>query len=124
HASVADLRDLVVGRVAVLLGHELFVVEQARGVVQDLADGDAFSVRWEFRKDFGQGFIVAQLAVVHEQHDGHGSELLGKRGKSEVGVLVNFAFRSQVGHAIAAFKNNLPIADDFDGGTGSGGKNR
>jgi len=31
-----------VGGVAVLLGHEVFVVEEARRVIQDFADGDGF----------------------------------------------------------------------------------
>ena len=91
HAGVADLGNLIVGRVAVLLRHEVFVVEEARGVIQDLADGDGFSVRREFGEDFGQTFVVAQLAVVHQQHDGHRSELLGQRGEAEVGVLVDLA---------------------------------
>ena len=54
HAGVVNLGNLIVGRVAVLLGHEVFVVEQTGSVVQEMANGDGLSVGGELGEDLGE----------------------------------------------------------------------
>jgi hypothetical protein len=59
-----------------------------------------------------------QLAIVHQQHGRHGSELLGARGKTEVSVRVDFPKRTQIGYAITTLKDYTPIFEDNHGCAG------
>src|ERR1700738_4134087 len=91
------------------LVHQRFVILQASGVIQQVANGDGFSVGGEIREDVGQGLVVAKLTVVDEQHDGHGGELFGAGSETEVGVGVDFWGAAQVADAVAAFEKFFAV---------------
>src|SRR2546427_8612970 len=64
--------------------HQLLVVWQAGSVIQQVSNGNGFSVARKSGKDFVEGFALRQLTVVREQHDGHRSELLGEGSEPEI----------------------------------------
>ncbi len=59
-------------------------------MVQEIADSDGFAVGGEIGENVGEFVFVAELAVVHEQHDGHGGELLGAGGQAEICFRIDF----------------------------------
>jgi len=77
-AGVEDLGDFFLGRVGVLGGEEVFVVGKSGGVGEEMADGDVFSVGGEVGEDVGEMVVVVELAVVHQEFDAGGGELLGE----------------------------------------------
>lgn len=81
-------------------------------MIEEIADGDGFSVGGEFRENFGEGLVVAKFAVVDEEHDGHGGELFGAGGQAEVGVGVDFCGGVEVAEAVAAFEKFLAVFQD------------
>src|SRR4029077_5913221 len=113
-----NLGNLIVGRVAVLLGHQVFVVEQTGSVVQEMANSDGLSVGGELGKDLGERLVVAEFTVMDEEHDSHGGELLGNGRDAEICVFVNFVERAEVSYAIAALEDRAVIFDDNDSRTG------
>ena len=71
-----------------------------------------------FRKvgeNVGEPVFVAQLAIVHQQHDRHGGELLGARCQAEIGVRVDLAPGTQIGYAIATLEHDYSVLDDEHG---------
>ena len=52
---------------------------------------------------------------MHQEHDGHGGELLGERRETEIRDGVDLRQRSQVPNAVAALKDRSPILADEDG---------
>ena len=75
-----------------------------------------------FRKvgeDIGEPVFVAQLAIVHQQHDRHRGELLGARRQAEIGVLVNFPPGTQISYAITALEHDASVLDDEHGAAGA-----
>jgi len=96
---IGDLRILSSGS-RILLRHDVFIIDQARGVIQQLADGDCVSVSREVRKDVREMVLVAQLAIVNQQHDRHA-----------VNCLLTEARRKFVsGRSSARFAGRLRIA--------------
>ena len=59
-------------------------------MIQEIADGDGFTVGGEIREDVGEGLVVAEFSVMDEKHDGHGGKLFGAGGQAEIGVGVDF----------------------------------
>ncbi len=98
-------------------GHQIFVIRQARSVVQEIADGDGLAVGGKIGEDVGEFVVVAQLAVVDEQHDGHSGELLGAGSQAEIGLRVDFGEGVEFARAIAAFEYGAAIFADEDGET-------
>jgi len=47
-------------------------------VGEQVSHGDRAAVLRKIGEDFAQRFVVAQLAVIHQQHRRHGGELLGE----------------------------------------------
>ncbi len=113
HPGIGDLRDFVVGDPRILLRHDVFIIDQARGVIQQLADGDCVSVSREVRKDVREMVLVAQLAIVNQQHDRHGGELLANRSQAKVRFRTDLLQGSQVGYAIA-FSEYRPAFLDYE----------
>ena len=101
------------------LFHQVFIVQQARGVIQKISDGDRLPIVRKIREDIGKPVFVAQLAVMHQQHDRHGSELLGAGGEAKVGVSVDLGERTQVGHAVPTLKFDLAVLENKHRCTGS-----
>jgi hypothetical protein len=89
--------------------HECFVIGQTGGVVQQISNGDGFPVGWEIRENFGERFIVAQLAVMNQQHDSHGGKLLGERGQAKIRSRIDFFGRTQFLQAITFAKENVSV---------------
>ncbi len=87
-------------------------------MVQKIANGDGFAVDGEIGEDAGEFVVVAKLAVMDEQHDGHGGELLGARGEAEVGVRVDLGERAKFADAVAAFEHGAAIFADEHGDAG------
>ncbi len=94
--------------------HQVFIVGESGGVGEQMADGDGLAVGGEGGEDFGQGLVIAQLAIVHQEHDCHGGELLGERGKTEVSGRVDCRERLEVARTIAAFEDRAPVLPDED----------
>jgi len=70
-------------------------------VGKQVAGGDGSPVVREIRKNAGQLVVVAELSIVHQQHDRHGGELLGTRRKTKVGFRIDALQGSQVADAVA-----------------------
>jgi hypothetical protein len=95
--------------------HKVFVVGQAGGVGEQVPNRDGLAVGRELGEDLTERLVVAEFAVVDQQHDGHGSELLGAGGEAEVGGLVDGREAVEVGDAIALFKHCAAVLFDQDG---------
>ena len=78
-SCVENLRNFVFRSVGILLHQDVFVVGQSRSVVEQVADGDGFSVGRKFGEEVGEVVVVVQFAVVYEKHDAGRCELLGER---------------------------------------------
>jgi hypothetical protein len=106
--------DLALGgpdRPFLLLGvfHEHLVVGQTGGVGQQVADRHAASVRGKAGKGPGQGVVVAQPAVAHEQHDRGRRHLLRHRGEAEARAGVDRRARAQVANAVPVREDGSAI---------------
>ena len=72
-------------------------------------------------EEVGEPVFVMQLAITHQQHDRHGSELFGARGKTEIRARTDFAKRTQIQHAVATLEHDASVLEDEHGcprGTG------
>jgi len=49
-------------------------------MVEQIADGDGFSVGRKFGKEVGKVVVVVQFTVARQQHDSRSRELLGEGG--------------------------------------------
>ncbi len=58
--------------------------------------------------------VIAQLAVVHEKHDAHRSELLGKGCKTEVSLRVDGMKRTKIRDTVTLAKDWLAVAHNED----------
>src|ERR1035441_9359041 len=76
--------------------HQVFVVRQTRGVGEQMSDGDGAAIGGEVREDAREFAVVLELAVMDQQHDGHGGELLGDGGQAEIGLPVDFGGGAEV----------------------------
>ena len=83
-------------------------------MVEEIADRDGPAVFGEIREEIRQTVLVAELPVVHEQHDGGGRELLRDRGQTEVGLAVDRAHGLQVRDTAGADVNGAPILHHED----------
>ena len=92
--------------------HQLLVVGQAGRVIQQVSNGNRFSVRRKIGKDFRERLVVAELSVLDQEHGGHRRELLGERSKTEIRAGVDLHFRTGVRHTVTALENALPILVD------------
>ena len=88
--------------------HRIFVIGQARRVGEQVAHGDGARVWRKVRGRFGQRLVVAEFAVVDQEHDGHGGELLGERREAEIRVGIDLRQRSQIADAVAALEDRRP----------------
>ena len=59
-------------------------------MVEQIADRDGFSIRGELGEEVGEVVVVVQFAVVRQQHDAGGGELLGERGEAEIGFGIDW----------------------------------
>src|SRR5207248_3413106 len=118
-ACIQNLRNFVFRSVGILCYQEVFVVRQARSMVEQIADSDGFPVGGEFGKDVGEVVVVMQLAVMDEEHDAGGSELLSKRGETEIRVGFDGMPGAQICDAVSLAKGDLPFIDDENRRTGS-----
>lgn len=116
--GVGDLRDFFPGFAGVFLVHQVFVSDEAGGVIEQIAHGDGAAVSGEVRKNVCEVIVIVQLAVVNEKHNGHGRELLGERGEAEVRTRVDGKRGTQIAHAIFAFEEGLAILANEDGEAG------
>ncbi len=93
-------------------------------MVQEISNGDRFTVSGKIGKDFGEGFVVAKFSVVNEQHDGHGGELFGERGEAEIRLGVNFGFRTKIADAFGSQVEVFAAVPKQDSETGFLGLNQ
>src|ERR1039458_1207871 len=98
--------------------HQVFVVRQAPGVGQQVTNGDGAAIGGEVREDVAEFAVVLQLAVMDQQHGGHGGELLGERRQPEIGLLVDFGGGAEVADSIAALEERAAVVADQDGQAG------
>src|ERR1051326_2863257 len=98
--------------------HQVFVVGQPRGVGEQVTDGDGAAVGGKDWKDLGESGVIAQFVIVHKQHDGHGGELLGKRGEAEVRTAIDGGLRTKIAHAVAVLENRAAVLAYEDGTAG------
>ena len=123
-AGVVDLGFLD-GEGGVGRRHEVLVVGEARGVVEEMTHGDGPAVLREVREEAGQAVLVAELAVAHEHHHRHRGELFCDRGQPEDGPAVDRAHALHVRDAARAEIGDLSVSQHEDPGPrlarGSGG---
>src|SRR5260370_10625751 len=93
----------------------MFVIRKARSVIQQMEKGDGFTVGGEIGEDVGEIVVVAKLAVMDKQHDGHRGELLGAGGEAKIGLRVDLGERAEVADAVAAFERGAAIFADEHG---------
>jgi hypothetical protein len=60
-----------------------------------------------------------KLAVMDEEHDAGGCELLGERGETEIRVGFDRMTGAQISNAVSLAKDDLPFIDDENRRTGS-----
>ena len=78
-------------------------------MIEQVPDRDRFSIVWKIRKDFGKRFVVAEFAALHQEHDGHGGELLCKGSQAEIRVRIDFRFCAEIAHTVAMFEDGFAI---------------
>ena len=101
--------------------NEVFVIEQARGVVQQMAKSDLAAVVGEFREEIGQALVERKLLALGQDQHRHGGELLGDRREAEVGVCAARDLLLQVGEAIGFGQGDLAAVEDHHAGAGAAG---
>ena len=84
-----------------------------------MADGDVACRRRQFGQEITNRLVVAELAVLCEQHDGHRGELLGDRGEAIVGLGCRADAPLEVGHPIGAACDDVAVPNDDDTRAGS-----
>ena len=62
-------------------------------MVQEMANGNLASIVRELRENLSERLVIAQFAIVHEQHHRHRRELLANRSQTEVCFRRNGDFR-------------------------------
>ena len=60
-------------------------------------------------EDFGKWLVVAEFAIMHQQHHRHGGELLGERREAEIRNGIDPPQGSQIANAVSALKHGAPI---------------
>ena len=107
--TVMDLRDLLPGLIGELLVNERFVVNQAGCVREQIANRYGFSILGKAGENGRETLVVAQFAVVNEQHHCHGRELLGERCETKVGTRIDGKLRPQIAHSVPSLENCTAI---------------
>ena len=118
HLAIADL---VSGRPdralrLFLLIHQRFVIGQSRGVSEQMTNGDGAAVGGESGENFGEVPIIRKFAVVHEQHNGHGRKLFGKRGQAKIRTRADSVKGSEIAQAVAAGEDSPAVLSHEHGG--------
>ncbi len=106
--------NLMFGRPLVRI-HRVFVVGESRSVGEQVAHGDGACVGRKAREDIGKRLVVAELAVVYQEHDGHRGELLGERRQAEIRDGIDLSQAAQIPHAVAALEDRAAVLADEDG---------
>ena len=61
-----------------------------------MANRDGLAIKREAREEIAKSLLIAEFAVMHQEHDSHGCELLAERGEPEIGMRVDFMESAQV----------------------------
>ncbi len=72
-------------------------------MIEEITDGDVLAVGGKARENLREGFVVAQLVVVDEEHDGHSGKLFGEGSEAEICMRVDFYFRTQIAHPFRSY---------------------
>src|SRR3989441_2778799 len=68
----------------------------------------------QLRQEIPHGLVVAESAVLREQHDGHGSELLRNRGEAVIGLRCRGNAMLEIRHGVSATHDHAALADHHD----------
>src|SRR5205814_5901560 len=82
---------------------------QAGGVIEQMANTDGLAIRREIRKNVGEARVVAQPAVMRQQHYRYGGELLGAGGQAEIGLRADGCASLQIAHAESALVDGVAV---------------
>src|SRR5208282_673543 len=108
-----DGQGIVVGGDAVGVDsrqiHEGQVVAHAARMVQQVQDGDGLAVIGQLRNVLANVVVHGELALLLEQQDARGSELLGSRADVKDGLWRDGDVLFQVGQAVASGVDDLPV---------------
>src|ERR1035441_10849669 len=88
-------------------------------MVEQIADGDRFSIGRKFRKEVGEVVVVVQFAVASEEHDGRSGELLGERCQTEIRFRIDRMQRTQIGNVVPVAEYWPSVVDDENRGARS-----
>src|SRR5690606_17900960 len=99
-------------------GHHVFVVDQARGVAEQVVDGDAVGHLRQGGQPFAHGVFNREQAVFGQQQDGGRGEGLADGGEAEVGLGGDGDAVFHVGQAVAAAHHRFAVAQHEHGGAG------
>src|SRR5207253_9353264 len=83
-----------------------------------MANTDGLAIRRKIGEDIGEPRVVAELAVVHQQHYRHGGELLGAGGQAEISLRGDGRAGLQGAHAESALVVSAAVLTDQDGPAG------
>ena len=83
-------------------------------MVQQVSNGDGPAVCGKLRKDIRERVFVVQLAIVDQQHDGHGGELFAARSQTKTGLGVDLRHAVEIAHAIAPLVYHAAILANQD----------
>ena len=95
--------------------HEVAPFAQPARMREQMPERDGAPVHRQLGQHRARVVVEAQLAVVHEQHDGRGGELFRHRARLQDGTGENGAVAGDVGHAVAAGEQHLTALRNADG---------
>ena len=111
HVIIVDLYRL-------RIGNQVFVVPETGGVIQQIPDGDGLRGGGQLGQDLAHRLIVAQPAVMLEQHDRHRGELLGEGREPVIRFRRRRGAVREIGHAEGAAQQDAIVADHQDARAG------
>src|SRR5438270_13616163 len=103
------LRDIFWRRLSHLLLVNFLIMLKARGVVQQIANSDAFPIGRELGNNSSESVVVAQLTVMDQHHDRHCGELLAYRSQPKISGGCNWSFGLQVSQSVAACEDQSTV---------------
>ena len=100
------------------VGNEVFVVHEAGGVREQIANADVAAVLGKAGQHIDHAVVEMQLPVLHEKQDGHRGERLGERREPVVGVHGCRSVRLEVGAPERSHVDRVAPAQNDHAGAG------